>query len=293
MAMLLGAACLLRDSAPLPASVRLIFQPAEEIGAGARAMVDTGVLDGIGAIFGGHVDGHFPTGMIVAARGTVNASSDSFRITIRGRQGHAARPHETVDAVVVGGLIVMALQTIVAREIDPTHPSVVTVGSFHAGSAANVIAGGAVLEGTIRARDAGVREHLRRSVRRICDSTAQLHQANIEVELTDGTPMLVNRGPMTVVAQEAAEAVVGPKRVRRAMRAANMGGEDFAWYLQRAPGCYVRFGIRPPRSLGVSAHSSRFDIDEAVLATGAAWFAEVAMRAGRLLASGGRAGGRG
>lgn len=284
IAMVLGAVELLADSAPLPAPVRLIFQPAEEVGAGARAMVEAGALTGVGAVFGGHVDRHFPSGTIVAARGVVNASTDTFRIRIRGRQGHAARPHETVDAVVAGSLIVMALQTIVSREIDPAHPSVLTVGRFDAGSAANVIAGAAVLEGTIRAQEAAVRNHLVASIRRICDSIGQVHQADIEVELSDGTPALVNRGAMTTVAQEAAVSVVGPKWVRRAMRGANMGGEDFAWYLEEVPGCYVRFGARRSDSAGFPAHSSRFEIDEQVLATGAAWFAEVARLAGASLA---------
>jgi len=123
-AMLVGAAeILLSRSEPLPAPVRLIFQPAEELGSGARSMIEAGVLRGVGAIFGGHVDRHYPTGTVVAVNGTVNASTDGFRVSIRGQQGHAARPHETVDAVVVGSLIVMAVQTVVSREIDPTHPT--------------------------------------------------------------------------------------------------------------------------------------------------------------------------
>jgi hippurate hydrolase len=284
-AMLLGAAeILVERSELLPAAVRLIFQPAEEVGAGARAMIEAGALEGVGAIFGGHVDRHFPTGTIVAAVGTVNASTDSFRISIRGADGHAARPHEAVDAVVVGSLIVMALQTIVSREIDPSHPSVLTVGRFDAGTAANVIAGMAVLEGTIRAQDADVREHLRRSVKRICDSVALLHESRIELEICEGTPPLVNAGPMVEVARDAAKAVLGPRGVRRAIRAANMGGEDFSWYLQRVPGCYVRFGARDGAGAGHPAHSSRFVIDERVMATGAAWMAEVALRAGRAVA---------
>jgi len=284
-AMLVGAAeLLIAGPDPLPAPVRLIFQPAEEIGAGAQAMLRAGALDGVGAIFGGHVDGHFPTGAIVVAEGTVNASSDAFRISIRGQQGHAARPHETVDAVVVGSLIVMAVQTIVSREIDPAHPSVLSIGRFQAGNASNVIAGTATLEGTIRAQEREVRDHLHRSLARVCSSVGQLHEAHIDFELEEGTPPLVNQAPMVGVARAAAEVALGRDRVRHAVRGANMGGEDFSWYLQEVPGCYVRFGTRPPGSAGHPAHSSRFEIDEKVLATGAAWMAEVARTAGRTLA---------
>jgi hippurate hydrolase len=283
-AMLVGAAELLVASPePLPAPVRLIFQPSEETGTGARAMIEAGALRNVGCIFGGHVDGHFQTGVIAVAEGTVNACSDAFRISIRGLQGHAARPHETVDAVVVGSLIVMAVQTIVSREIDPAHPSVLSIGRFQAGSASNVIAGTAILEGTIRAQEPEVRDQLRRSLDRVCASVGQLHEARIEFELEEGTPPLVNREPMVGVARTAAETVVGPDRVRRAMRGANMGGEDFSWYLQDIPGCYVRFGCRTPDSPARPAHSSQFLVDEEVLASGAMWLAEVARQAGRML----------
>ena len=284
-AMLIGAAeLLLSGPEPLPAPVRLIFQPAEETGTGARAMIDAGVLEDVGAIFGGHVDGRFRTGVIAVVEGTVNACSDAFRVSIRGLQGHAARPHETVDAVVVGSLIVMAVQTIVSREIDPAHPSVLSIGRFQAGSAPNVIAGTAILEGTIRAQEPEVRDQLRRSLERVCASVGQLHEAHVEFHLEEGTPPLVNREPMVGVARAAAETVVGPDRVRHAMRGANMGGEDFSWYLQDLPGCYVRLGCRAPGTPARSAHSSQFLVDEQVMAGGAMWLAEAARRAGQTLA---------
>ncbi|MBH0194686.1 MAG: amidohydrolase [Nitrospira sp.] len=140
-AMLLGAAALLSEEKDLPAPVRLIFQPAEEKGTGAQAMIQAGALDGAGLIFGGHLDRHYQPGAIVVAEGAVNASSDNFTIEIIGQGAHGARPHESIDAVVVGSLMIMALQTIVSREIDPARPSVVSVGQFQAGTAPNVIAG--------------------------------------------------------------------------------------------------------------------------------------------------------
>jgi hippurate hydrolase len=285
--MVLGAAALLVQDGELPAPVRLIFQPAEELGAGAAAMVEEGVLDGVGAIFGGHVDRHYPTGTLVIADGVVNAATDEFRVIITGQEAHAARPHEAVDAVVVGSLIVMAIQTIVSREIDPAHPSVVSVGRFDAGSAHNVIAGQAVLGGTIRAHESEVRDHLRTSLRRVCDSVAQLHMAHISLTFEQGTPALVNESDMADLARRAGETVVGAKHVRSQVRGANMGGEDFSWYLPHVPGCYIRLGARLKGREGFPAHSSRFEIDEQVLAVGASWFREIAHVAGRSFQAGG------
>ena len=282
---LLGAAELLTRDGNLAAPVRLIFQPAEEEGAGANALIEASVLENVAVIFGGHLDRHFRTGTLVVAEGPASASTDYFTIRVTGRGGHAARPHETIDAVVVGSLIVTAIQTIVSREIDPSDPSIVTIGRFEAGKAPNVIAGQAELEGTIRAQSQQVREHLKRSIRRVAESIGVLHQAGMEVELIDGSPAVINTPAATLLADQAAAAVVSEKRVRRSWRV-TMGGEDFANYLQRIPGCYIRFGARPAVDQGFPAHSSRFDFDEAALPIAAGWMAEVARRAGAALATG-------
>lgn len=284
-AMVLGAAALLsRDAAPLPTSVRLIFQPAEETGNGAPAMIEAGALDNVAMIFGAHVDRHYPVGSVVVTEGSVNASTDEFRVTISGRGGHGARPHETTDAVVVGSLLVMAIQTIVSREVNPAHPSVVSVGRFSAGTAPNVIAGRAELSGTIRAQDHDVREHLHRSIRRIATSVAQLHEASVEVEIIEGTPPLINRHEGLEIAHNAAVQSVGSENVLELV-SANMGGEDFSHYLKHVPGCYVRIGSTAPGQDTYPAHSSRFDFDERAIATGAAWFYQVARLAGEEIAS--------
>ncbi len=280
--MLVGAAMLLAREESLPAPVRLIFQPAEEMGHGAKAMIREGVLDDVAMIFGGHLDRHFPTGTIAVTDGAVNASSDSFRVEITGRGGHAARPHETVDAVVVGSLFVMALQTIVSREVNPAHPSVISVGRFEAGTASNVIASTATLEGSIRAQDADVRAHLQRSIHRIADSLAQLHGAAIRVEVDEGTPVLVNAAAWAALAREAAREVVGAANVGQ-LSIANMGGEDFSYYLQQRPGCYVRIGSHAAGTEAYPAHSSRFDFDERALAVGAAYYHRLALLAGQMI----------
>jgi len=284
MSMVLGAAELLARESALPAPVRLIFQPAEEIGCGAQAMIAAGALDGVAMIFGGHLDRHYPPGTIVVSDGIMNASTDSFCITIRGQGGHAARPHESVDAVVVGSLMVMALQTIVSREVNPARPSVVTIGRFDAGTAANVIAGQARLEGTLRAQDPEVRAHLQTALRRIADAVGKLHGAAVEIAFLDGTPALRNDPPMAALARAAAAQVVGDGQVR-ALQTANMGGEDFSYYLEKTTGCYVRFGAQVRGRESFPAHSSRFDFDESALAIGAAYFHAVARLAGARLNS--------
>ena len=281
-AMLLGAAALLSEEKHLPAPVRLIFQPAEEKGTGAQAMIQAGALDGAGLIFGGHLDRHYQPGAIVVSEGAVNASSDNFTIEIIGQGAHGARPHESIDAVVVGSLMIMALQTIVSREIDPARPSVVSVGQFQAGTAPNVIAGQARLSGTVRAQDASVRRQLLSSIRRIAESIAQLHGAKIHVTVTEGTPPLINPTDMADLARRAAVEAVGAANVLP-LKTANMGAEDFSYYMEHIPGAYVRFGGQVPGKGGFPAHSSKFDFDEEALAVGAAYYHAIAKLAGQRL----------
>ena len=276
--MALGALELLSADRDRTGPVRCLFQPAEELGAGALAMIEAGALEGVAMIFGLHVDRHHPTGTIVVHEGVVNASTDAFRIEIAGQGGHAARPHESVDAIVVGSLLVTAIQTIVSREINPVHPSVVTVGRFDAGSASNVIAGHAILEGTIRSQDTEVRDHLVEALRRVATAVGQLHEADVTVSFDAGTPVVVNPPAMAALARRAAVRVVPEDNVVP-LHAANMGGEDFAYYLERIPGCFVRLGAQVEGREGFPAHSSRFDFDEAVLPVGARYFQEVVKEA--------------
>jgi hippurate hydrolase len=180
--------------------------------------------------------------------------------------------------------MVMAIQTIVSREVNPAHPSVVTVGRFDAGTASNVIASRARLEGTIRAQDADVRVHLKKSLLRITQAVGQLHGASVSVTFVYGTPALVNRPEGTQLARQAAAEVVGSDNVLTLMTA-NMGGEDFAYYLEKVPGCYVRFGAQVPGRENYPAHSSKFDFDEKALAVCAAYLHAVALAAGRWCAT--------
>lgn len=280
--LLVGAAALLAEGPRPPAPVRLIWQPAEERSFGAASMIEDGVLDGVRMIFAGHLDRHYPAGVLAISNGAVNASSDHFIIDISGKGGHGARPHEALDAVVTGSLLVTALQTIVSREVDPSHPSVISVGRFDAGSAHNVIAASARLEGTVRAQEREVREHLLGAVERIARAVGALHGARMDVRVLRGTPPVVNTAEMARLARQAARETLGPASAVPLHRP-NMGGEDFGCYLEHVRGCYVRFGARPAGSDGFPAHSSRFDFDEAALAAGAAWMAAVARLAGARL----------
>ncbi len=274
VAMLLGAAALLLENPP-PGRVRLIFQPAEEKGAGARAMIQAGVLEGVHSIFGGHIDRHFKVGEIAVNTGLICAYTDSFFLEIKGKGGHAAWPHEAVDAVVVGSLLVMGLQTIISREINPAYPCVITVGKFMAGNAHNVIAERALLEGTIRSTHPEARKRILDGLKRISKGVADLHRAEIEINIKEGYPPVINHPEAAAWAREAAEAVVGHKGVVKQPHP-SLGGEDFSFYLQKIPGCFVRLGAQKRGLESVPAHSPHFDFDEGVLPVGALFFATVA-----------------
>ncbi len=277
VAMLLGAAYLLKENPP-PGRVRLIFQPAEEKGAGALAMIKEGVLEGVSFIFGGHIDRHFRVSEIAVNEGLICAFTDTFKVRITGKGGHAAWPHEAVDTVVCGALLVMNLQTIISREINPAHPSVITVGRFQAGTAHNVIAEEALLEGTIRSTDPKVRERIIKSIKRMAQGLAHLYRARLEVEIKEGYPPVINDAEAAKIAKQAAVAVVGEKGLCQQPHP-SLGGEDFAFYLKHVPGCFVRFGAVKQGLENVPAHSPKFDFDEAVLPIGAKFLAEVAKTA--------------
>lgn len=277
MAMVLGAAALLKQ-APPPGTVLFVFQPAEERGGGSRVVLKSGALRGVRAIFGGHVTHHYRVGEIMVAEGVITAQSDRFAFHVRGKGGHGARPHEGVDAVVIAGLLITAVQTLVSREINPIYPSVVTIGKVYAGSAPNVIAEEAVLEGTIRTTLADVRHHIHDGLNRMAKAFGTLHNATISVDIREGYPPVVNSSREAHIALRAARTVVGDAGLMQ-MDYPSMGAEDFAYYLAELPGCYVRFGARLHEQEYIPLHSPAFDIDEGVLRIGAAFFEEVAREA--------------
>jgi hippurate hydrolase len=180
-----------------------------------------------------------------------------------------------VDAVVISGFLITALQTLVSREVNPLSPSVVTIGSVHSGSAANVIAEEAELTGSIRTSLPDVRKHIHHGLRRMVAAVAELHNAKIDIEISEGYPPVVNEPVSTEIARKAAADIVGAENVVAAEHP-SMGSEDFSFYLERVPGCFVRLGARKTDWKPVPLHNPAFDIDERVLAIGTRFFDRVA-----------------
>jgi amidohydrolase len=277
-----GAAALLARQ-PANGDVAVILQPAEELGTGAMEMVRGGALDGVAMILGAHVDRRFPLGTVVADEGAVNAASDSFVLTLTGSGAHAARPQDSIDPVVGASALVMALQTIVSRRVDPARPAVVTIGALNAGTAANIIPGEAVLRGTLRSLDPAVRSLLVEELKRISAGVAAAHGLQLTLEIDAGTPPVINDGRVAGWVREAAASVVGEASIGT-MNFINMGAEDFGYYLERIPGCFLRIGAREEGGEVVPAHSPRFAPAEEALFVGAAVLAESARQISARLA---------
>ncbi|MFQ5649428.1 MAG: M20 family metallopeptidase [bacterium] len=269
-----GAACLLSEN-PAPGDVRILLQPAEEVGRGARVMLEAGVLDGVTAIFGAHVDRRFSVGQVVAQEGPLAASSDTFEIVLRGQGAHGARPHEAVDPVVGAAAVITALQTIVSRRLNPAHAGVVTVGSVHAGSAPNIIPAQAELTGTIRAVNAETRDRLQQEVERIVKTQADAYHLQAEINLAAGTPPIVNPPEPVSWVRQAVATLLGEAALVP-LGYANMGGEDFAVYMEKIPGCFIRVGAREPGGTVIPAHSPGFYAAEESIFVGSAVLAQAA-----------------
>ena len=269
-----GAAALLMER-PARGDVVIVLQPAEEIGRGAVAMLESGALDGVQGIFGAHVDRRFDVGVVVADAGPLAASADTFAIELRGQGAHAARPHEARDPIVAAAALVTAIQTIVSRKLNPAVPGVVTVGQISAGSAPNVIPDRAELRGTVRAVDAASRRLMLDELKQLVQSIAAAHGVTAKLDVPEGTPPVVNPPAMTEVARQAVRRVLG-ERALSPLGFVNLAGEDFAYYMERMPGCFLRVGAREPGGPMIPAHSPRFVPAEESLFVGAAVLAECA-----------------
>lgn len=269
-----GAARLLARR-PAAGDTCIVLQPAEELGQGARAILESGSLEGVRAIFGAHVDRRFLVGQVVAQAGPLAASTDTFRITLRGHGAHGARPHLAHDPVVGAAELVLALQTIISRRLDPSMAGVVTVASVHGGQAPNVIPDEVELAGTIRATSETARTLLRDEVWRMSHAVAATHHLTAAVDITDGTPPLENPVDGAGWAAQAAREVLGDG-ANVALGTTNMGGEDFSWYLHAMPGCFMRIGAREPGSAVTDAHTPGFAPAEDAIFIGAAVLAQCA-----------------
>jgi amidohydrolase len=280
VAILLGAATLLtRHAATLPGDILFVFQPAEEGLGGAAAMLEDGLLEGVqpAAAFGLHLWNTMPLGRVCAQAGPLMAAADLMKILVRGRGGHGALPHETVDAIAVTGQVLSALQTIVSRNVDPQETAVLTIGTVHGGTAYNVIAETVALEGTIRTFSPTVRETVLTRMRVLLDGIAAGMGAEYELTVKDIAPAVVNDTAVTEIARAAAVQIVGATSV--AWHLPLMVSEDFSEYQRFVPSCYMLIGSSNPElGLGGPHHNPRFDFDEAVLPIGATLMATAATR---------------
>jgi amidohydrolase len=281
-AMLVGAARLLAARrADLRGSVVFMFQPGEEGHAGARCMIEEGLLEREPrpeAAFALHVAPEFRPGMIATRGGTLLASADVFEIVVRGKGGHASMPHLCRDPIPAACAIVTALQTFVTRAIAATDPAVITVTKLRAGSANNVIPETAVLTGTIRAHSEGAREKAHEGVHVVSEGVARAHGVEAQVSLVPGYPVTVNDGDFDGFVQGVARELLGPRSVVE-LPAPFMGAEDFSFVLQRVPGSMAVIGMRPPgNEPPAPCHSNRMKLDESGMAHGAALHAAIALR---------------
>jgi hippurate hydrolase len=270
--MLLGAARKLAGRRRFAGTVHLVVQPAEEAGkdSGAQRMIADGLFDRFpcDAIFGLHNHPGQPVGTFLFGSGPFMSASDTVLIRIRGKGGHAARPHLAVDPVLVAGSLVMALQTVVSRNVDPTQTAVVTIGTLHAGQAANVIPEDATLGLSVRSFDEDMRRLLRDRIVALATHHVEGYGASVEIDYQPGYPVVVNSEAETAFARSVAEELVGTERVVAPFGPVT-GSEDFAYYLQHRPGCFLRLGngVESPM-----LHNAHYDFADGNLAVGAAYW---------------------
>ncbi|QLL14778.1 M20 aminoacylase family protein [Pseudomonas chlororaphis] len=273
-AMLLGAARYLAATRQFEGTLTLIFQPAEEGQGGAEAMLADGLLERFpcDALFGMHNMPGLPAGHLGFRQGPMMASQDLLTVTLEGVGGHGSMPHLTVDPLVAAASVVMALQTVVARNIDAQEAAVVTVGALQAGEAANVIPQQALLRLSLRALNAPVREQMLERVKAIIHTQAQSFGCSASIEHRPAYPVLVNSPEQTEFARQVGVALLGEQAVDGNTRKL-MGSEDFAWMLQRCPGSYLFIGNGLSRPM---VHNPGYDFNDDILLTGAAYWAALA-----------------
>ncbi|WP_312112746.1 M20 metallopeptidase family protein [Brevibacillus reuszeri] len=274
-AALLGTAKVLakyRDQ--LPGTVVFIHQFAEELApGGARPMIEDGCLNGVDVIYGCHLQSTMPFGHVYYREGYIQAAADKFTITVKGKGGHGAIPHETVDPIIIGSQIAMNLQTIASRRVDPLKQLVVSIGSFHAGDAFNVIPESAVLTGTVRTYDPEVRDTAEQSLIKIATTVALANDAAAEVDYARGYDALYNHPEETRLAQEALTSVEGVNVVETPPI---MPGEDFSYYTQKVPGSFFFTGAQMENPADVYPHhNAKFDFDERAMAISAKGFCSI------------------
>ncbi|QQS87011.1 M20 family metallopeptidase [Fusobacterium canifelinum] len=278
IAMLLGAAHVLNEiKNDISGEIKLFFQPAEEIAKGAKAMIEESkIIDSIDAAFAIHLWQGVPVGKISLESGARMAAADLFSIKVKGKSGHGSMPHETIDAVVVASAIVMNLQHLVSRNTNPLDTLVVTVGKLTAGTRHNIIAGEALLEGTIRSFSDEVWKKVPEQIERVVKNTAAAYDAKVEINLVRATPPLVNNQDISDILKASAIKLYGEEVVTKYEK--TPGGEDFAYFTQAVPGALAFVGIRnDEKGINSPHHNETFDMDEDALEIGANLYAQFAI----------------
>ncbi len=277
VAMALGAAILLKET-EVEGEVRFLFQPSEEHldeegKSGAMRMVEEGAMEGVEAILALHVDSETESGIVKISPGPMAAAVDSFKATIVGRGCHGAYPHRGVDPIFIAGQVILAIQGIVSRRIDPVKEAVISIGTIHGGTAENIIPEEVELTGTIRSFEQGVREQLRAELEKAFQ-VAQAMGGDFRLAIEEGYPVMVNEERMAELIREVAIDLLGEEKVLSKEPA--MGAEDFSYFLAQAPGAMFRLGVKKGEMR--PGHSPHFDLDEGALPIGAAILAESAKR---------------
>lgn len=274
--MALGAALVLAETRRFQGTVHFVFQPAEEQGAGADAMIRDGLLARfpVQAIYGAHNDPSLPVGEMAVVPGAISAAQDDVFIRIQGKGGHAARPHLGIDPILVGAEMVMAAQGIIARQIDAQYPTVLSITRFHGGSTCNVIPDKVELAGTLRSLDPAIRAQAQAALARMVRGVAEAHGAVAELEIEQGYPPVINAAQPTRRAAMAAVALLGEGAVHQT-RPPSLGAEDFAYYGAHVPACFVRIG-QGDATHTAGLHHPRYDFNDAALPVGAAFWIRLA-----------------
>ena len=272
-AMLLGAAKYLAETRNFTGSVAVIFQPAEEGGGGGNEMVKDGMMDrfDISKVFGMHNMPGLPVGQFAIRPGPIMAATAEFTITVRGKGGHAAMPHGTIDPIVITSQLVGALQTIASRSIDPVEAVVVSVTKFHAGDAYNIIPETAEIAGTVRTLRKEIAKKSEERIRTICDGLATAFGARIEVDYQANYPVTFNHAEETVFASDVAIGVAGDAHVHRGIQPV-MGGEDFSYMLEARPGAFIFIGNGDTAGL----HHPAYDFNDEVIPHGMSYWVKLA-----------------
>ncbi|OCA88735.1 M20 metallopeptidase family protein [Pseudobacillus wudalianchiensis] len=269
-AILLGAVYELNQiKEQLSGTVRCIFQPGEEADGAAKALIEQGALSNpeIEAMTGLHLWPHLPLGTVGIKYGGMTASCDDFKITITGKGGHSARPHQAIDAIAIAASMIQAFQSLTVKRFNPGEPVIIHIGKINGGEASNIVASTVVLEGTARAVNNSLRGEIYQEILKVCRAAEVQWEAQIEVDYTLGHPPIVNDEQMTNQFEEMASRLLGAERVI-SLKEPSMGADDFGYFSAKVPSIYFRLGIQKENQPVYDLHHPKFQFDDSILRTG-------------------------